>query len=55
MALPAALNFLLLGTAVILVRPDRVIAWRSLTAAEHPAEQIGAAFDHVLARARKPE
>ena len=39
----------------ILVRPDRVIAWRSLTAAEHPAEQIGAAFDHVLARARKPE
>jgi 2,4-dichlorophenol 6-monooxygenase len=39
----------------ILVRPDRVIAWRSFTAAEHPAEQIGAAFDYVLARARKPE
>ncbi len=35
----------------ILVRPDRVIAWRSMSAVGDPARELGAAFDRVLARA----
>jgi 2,4-dichlorophenol 6-monooxygenase len=38
-------------TGAILVRPDRVIAWRALEAAADAEEQIGAALDQVLARA----
>jgi 2,4-dichlorophenol 6-monooxygenase len=34
----------------ILVRPDRVIAWRAMTATTDPAKEIGAALDQVLAR-----
>jgi hypothetical protein len=32
------------------VRPDRVIAWRSMGAAADPAREIGAALDRVLAK-----
>jgi 2,4-dichlorophenol 6-monooxygenase len=35
----------------ILVRPDRVIAWRSMSSAEDAARIIGSAMDRVLARA----
>jgi 2,4-dichlorophenol 6-monooxygenase len=35
----------------ILVRPDRMIAWRSLGGAADPYREIGAALDRVLARA----
>jgi 2,4-dichlorophenol 6-monooxygenase len=35
----------------ILVRPDRVIAWRSMGGAAEPARELGAALDRVLARA----
>lgn len=35
----------------VLVRPDRVIAWRSLQPADAAAAQVGAALDAVLARA----
>jgi len=35
----------------ILVRPDRVIAWRSMSAAADPAAALGDALDRVLARA----
>lgn len=34
----------------ILVRPDRVVAWRSTGAAADPGAQLGAALDRVLAR-----
>jgi 2,4-dichlorophenol 6-monooxygenase len=34
----------------ILVRPDRVIAWRSMGGAADPGRAIGAALDRVLAR-----
>jgi 2,4-dichlorophenol 6-monooxygenase len=34
----------------ILVRPDRVIAWRSMGGAADPGREIGAALDRVLAR-----
>jgi 2,4-dichlorophenol 6-monooxygenase len=34
----------------ILVRPDRVIAWRSMGAADDPARVLGEALDQVLAR-----
>jgi 2,4-dichlorophenol 6-monooxygenase len=34
----------------ILVRPDRVIAWRSMGAAADPGRELGAALDRVLAR-----
>lgn len=37
-------------SGAILVRPDRVIAWRSLTADEDPAARIGAALDQLLTR-----
>ncbi|HSP38586.1 MAG TPA: FAD-dependent monooxygenase [Frankiaceae bacterium] len=36
-------------SGAILVRPDRVIAWRSLTAHGDSTDQIGAALDQVLA------
>jgi 2,4-dichlorophenol 6-monooxygenase len=35
----------------ILVRPDRVIAWRSIGASSDPAGALGNALDRVLARA----
>ena len=35
----------------ILVRPDRVIAWRSMGAAADPGRELGAAMDTILARA----
>ncbi|HZX40917.1 MAG TPA: hypothetical protein VFE93_03705, partial [Myxococcaceae bacterium] len=35
----------------ILVRPDRVVAWRSMGAAADPARELGAALDQILARA----
>jgi 2,4-dichlorophenol 6-monooxygenase len=35
----------------ILVRPDRVIAWRSMGATADPGRELGAAFDRILARA----
>lgn len=35
----------------ILVRPDRVIAWRSMSSADDAARIIGSAMDRVLARA----
>ncbi|HUM12621.1 MAG TPA: FAD-dependent monooxygenase [Myxococcaceae bacterium] len=35
----------------ILVRPDRVIAWRSMGSSADPAREIGAALDRILARA----
>jgi 2,4-dichlorophenol 6-monooxygenase len=35
----------------ILVRPDRVIAWRSMGAVAEPVRELGAAMDRVLARA----
>jgi 2,4-dichlorophenol 6-monooxygenase len=35
----------------ILVRPDRVIAWRSMGAAADPVRELGAVVDRVLARA----
>ena len=35
----------------ILVRPDRVIAWRSMGAAADPLRELGAAMDSILARA----
>lgn len=35
----------------ILVRPDRVIAWRSMGAGPDPGRDLGAALDRVLARA----
>jgi len=35
----------------ILVRPDRVIAWRSMGAAADPGRELGAAIDRILARA----
>jgi 2,4-dichlorophenol 6-monooxygenase len=38
-------------SGAILVRPDRVIAWRALEAAADAEEQIGAVLDQVLARA----
>lgn len=34
----------------ILVRPDRVVAWRSMGGAEDPRRELGAALDQVLAR-----
>ena len=34
----------------ILVRPDRVVAWRAMGGAESPDTEIGAALDQVLAR-----
>ena len=34
----------------ILVRPDRVVAWRSPGAVEDPRRELGAALDRVLAR-----
>ena len=39
-------------TGAILVRPDRVIAWRSMSAASDPVGALGDALDRVLARAR---
>jgi 2,4-dichlorophenol 6-monooxygenase len=39
-------------TGAILVRPDRVIAWRSMSAAVDPAGALGDALDRVLAGAR---
>jgi len=39
----------------ILVRPDRFIAWRSVSAAEDPAEELANALTQVLAQpARVP-
>jgi 2,4-dichlorophenol 6-monooxygenase len=38
-------------SGAILVRPDRVIAWRSLTTDEDPADRIEGALDQLLARA----
>ena len=35
----------------ILVRPDRVIAWRSMGAAVDPFRELGTAMDRILARA----
>ncbi len=35
----------------ILVRPDRVIAWRSMGDSNDPAGELGAALDRILARA----
>ena len=35
----------------VLVRPDRVVAWRSMGAVDDPRREIGAALDRVLARA----
>jgi len=35
----------------ILVRPDRVIAWRSMGGVDDPRRELGAALDRVLARA----
>jgi 2-polyprenyl-6-methoxyphenol hydroxylase-like FAD-dependent oxidoreductase len=35
----------------ILVRPDRVVAWRSMGAAADPGRELGAAIDRILARA----
>ena len=36
----------------VLVRPDRFVAWRSMAAAEQPAEALRSALEQVLARAR---
>jgi 2,4-dichlorophenol 6-monooxygenase len=35
----------------ILVRPDRVVAWRSMGGVDDPPREIGGALDQVLARA----
>jgi DoxX-like protein/aromatic ring hydroxylase-like protein len=35
----------------LLVRPDRVVAWRAMGGAGDPERELGAALDHVLARA----
>ncbi len=34
----------------ILVRPDRVVAWRSMDGVEDPRRELGAALDRILAR-----
>jgi hypothetical protein len=39
------------GKGAILVRPDRVVAWRSFTPDGDPLARIGAALDRVLTRA----
>lgn len=36
-------------TGAILVRPDRVIAWRSMSSGQDPEAQVGAVLDQVLA------
>jgi 2,4-dichlorophenol 6-monooxygenase len=36
----------------VLVRPDRIVAWRSMGAVERPAEALRSALEQVLARAR---
>jgi len=36
----------------VLVRPDRFVAWRSMGAAEQPAEALRSALEQVLARAQ---
>ncbi len=39
------------GAGAILVRPDRVIAWRSMGRVDDPRRELGIALDRVLARA----
>jgi 2,4-dichlorophenol 6-monooxygenase len=39
----------------ILVRPDRVIAWRSLTAPQDATEQVGAVLDRLLRPTKMPQ
>ena len=38
-------------TGAIPVRPDRVIAWRSMGRVDNPRCELGMALDRVLARA----
>lgn len=42
------------GDGAILVRPDRFVAWRAMTAAADPVATLEAAFDTILASGHEP-